>query len=104
MEAEMTKTEMTKMKPASEQQPVPAASSQTHTASENWTLDMPQYVIDGKRGPSSKVTAAPTLDEIAAKKKADAKNAEKIKLQDAAAAKAAADVENSNGREVTTVE
>ena len=38
-----------------------------------------------------------------AKKKADAKNAAKIKLEDAAAANAAA-VENSNGRETTTVE
>ena len=60
---------------------------------------MPQYVVDGKRGPSSKVTAAPTLDEIAAKKKHMKETAADIKMSDA---KAAA-VENEGGREENTM-
>mgnify|MGYP006110981437 CR=1 FL=1 len=105
----MAKSQAIKTKPAFEQPPSgTTGGSATHTASENWALDMPQYVIDGKRGPSSKVTAAPSLDELAAKKKADAKNAAAVAKADAmAAAKvsgAAAAAVESQGRESTTVE
>ena len=87
MEADMAKSEAIKIKPAFEQSPSgTTGGSATLTDAENWTADMPQYVLDGKRGPSSKVTAAPTLEEIAAKKKADVKNAAAVAKADAAVA------------------
>ena len=49
------------------------------------------------------MTAAPTIDQIEAKKKADAKNAEKIKKEDAAAAAKNAAAEEGNGREENTL-
>jgi len=65
MEKSMADSAANKIKPPSEQPPAgTTGSTQGNTASEKWTADMPQYVIDGKQGPSSKVTAAPTLEAL----------------------------------------
>jgi membrane protein involved in colicin uptake len=65
MEKDVAAAAANKVKPADEQPPAGSTgASQGHTAGENWTIDMPNYVISGEKGPASKVSAAPTVEAL----------------------------------------
>jgi hypothetical protein len=100
MEKDLADSAALKEKPAAETPPAKPVPG--YTPAENWTSEMPPYVVDGSKGPSTKVTAAPSVEALD-KQKEERAGAAKIEKAIAKSPLAAAAAADDSGRDVSTV-